>query len=133
MKSLRIGGKRKELAISDSQREIEELKALVRQQAQQLSFQVPQSDPFHSRPKEAKPINVTVFDGDADKLSQFFTDLRILFAQRKSTYEFDDEAKIFALYSYCSDKVKSFLQPVIEGERSDISCSTFEEVKQALF
>jgi len=133
MKSLRIGGKRKELAISDSQREIEELKALVRQQAQQLSFQVPQSDPFHSRPKEAKPINVTVFDGDADKLSQFFTDLRILFTQRKSTYEFDDEAKIFALYGYCSDKVKSFLQPVIEGERSDISCSIFEEVKQALF
>ena len=44
------------------------------------------------RLKEVKTINITVFDSDVDKLSQFFTDLIVLFKQRSNAYYHNQKA-----------------------------------------
>jgi hypothetical protein len=58
--------------------------------------------------KKAKPINVTTFNGNINKLNRFFTNLRVLYKQRSSIYYNNERAYINILYRYCSDEIKDF-------------------------
>ena len=38
-----------------------------------------------------------------------------------------------ALYGFCADKVKNFLQPILDDKRSDIAPICVDDIKQALY
>ena len=82
--------------------------------------------------EKTKTIDVSIFNGEADKLDLFFIDLDILFRQRPNAYLNNEQACIDALYSHCSERVKKFLYPILSGRRPDIDADSFKRIREAL-